>query len=214
MKAENIVIENGMNKSVSEDEVLIDYINVSVTENKNSKELSFENSKTPESYSSEDKSSIMPSSVVLNSNYNNSNIMQFINTTEHIRLAEKQYSTYEYEDVNEESELEEEIDEFSFIIDNNKENKDSEKFEKIIDYEKNSNRNQSFNIDDNNFSTTNLLDKRLSTILEKLSMSNTIENQSKTEDLMIKMFNYQINAFPNYRLHYNNQIVNNTELIF
>lgn len=202
---EDIVIKDGMDKSDAE--TTIDYKNEDVTKKKESKELSFENSNKLEAYSSEDKSSIVPSSVKLNSNNNSLNVMQFINTIEHIRLKETQYFTYEYEEVDEESELEEEIDAFLFV----KENKNSEKFEKIIEFEKSSIGNP-FIINNNSF-TSKLLDKRLSAILDQLSMPNIMDNQSMTEDLMIKMFNHQINAFPNYRLNYKNWMVNNTELI-
>lgn len=215
MKVEDIILEDGTDISKSDHEVTTDYINKDVTENKKSNELSFENFKILEAHSSDVKSSVTPSSVILNSNINSLNVMQFINTTEHIRLKETQYFTFEYEEVDEESDVEEEIDGFSyFVIDNKKENKNIEKFEKIIEFEKSSIENQPINIDDNNLSTTKLLDKRLSTILDQLSMSNIIDNQSKTEDLMIKIFNCQINAFPNYRLNYNNPMVNYTELIF
>lgn len=43
--------------------------------------------------------------------------------------------------------------------------------------------------------------KRLPQIIEKSSMVDIMDNQSKIEEEMIKIFNREINAFPYYRLH-------------
>lgn len=207
---EHFGIDDFMNESQSEHSITIDCMKEVLTDK--SDKPTIKNLYNIEKYDSKDKLSTTSSDAMSDSNYNNSFVMQFINTKEHIRLKETRSFIYEYEDVNEESESEEEIvKDFSLLIDNEENNKTDEKFEKITDFEKNSIGNHSVNIIHNSLTTAKLLDKRLSTILEKLAV---IDNQSKTEDLMIRMFNCQINSFKNYRLNYNNQKENSTKLIF
>lgn len=199
-----------MNEYQSEHNIENDCMKEVLTEE--SDKLTIENLYNTGKYNSKDKLSSTSSDVISDSNNNNSFVMQFINTKEHIRLKETRSFIYEYEDVNEESEPEEEIvKDFSFLIDKNDDNKTDEKFKKITDFEKSSIGNHSVNIINNSLATVKLLDERLSTILEKLAV---IDNQSKTEDLMIRMFNCQINSFKNYKLNYNNQTENSTKLKF
>lgn len=129
----------------------------------------------------------------------NTHEWQNLNITRGTRLKSSLSFHYEYESISEESELEETIEDedFSFLRDDIRDTEDNaylnkafeqdpfEKDVKIIDYPYN----------------VKMYSKRLSQIIENSSMINLMNTQSKIEDTMIRMFNNQINVFPEYRLH-------------
>ncbi|VVC40502.1 Hypothetical protein CINCED_3A016764 [Cinara cedri] len=114
---------------------------------------------------------------------------------------------YEYDAVEEESDVEEAIEDedFSFLIDYDQvkiedcenfiTNLNSREFEDLFE--------SRLDIDVHNDQSMDKLNinEKSSQMIEKSSMAKIMDNQSKTEGKIIRMFNREINAFPNYRLH-------------
>lgn len=161
--------------------------------------------------------SVIPSVIsdVLSFSDYNSYDNEYLNLTQLIRLKKSMTFNYiEYEEVSEDSESEETIEDedFSFL---KEENKYDEHLVLKTDFKK------CFFGRYPNIAYNNSTDK-VSQILEKSSVCNTMNNQSKIENSMIRMFNYKKNAFPDYRLHsigkklsqqYNERNLSSKELI-
>lgn len=142
---------------------------------------------------------------------------EYLNSTQLIHLKKSiPFKYIEYEEVTEESESEETIEDedFSFL-------KEDNEYDENVVLKTDFNFKQCFfgryaNIDYGNPT------EKISQILEKSSVSNIMNNQSKIEDSMIRMFSYKKDVFPDYRLHsigtkmsqqYNKQNLSSNELI-
>lgn len=168
-----------------------------------------QNTKIEKSDSSDNISTIFPSTMSTvsgNTGDLNSEEWRIFNSKPHEyeRLKYSVSYTYDYEEVGEESELEEiiEDEDFSFLMCDRKENEDREDY--LSDYDFMQNPLGSYSNNNNvdiNPPKDKLDEKNVSQILEKSFMSKLMDGQSKTEEMMITMFNYQANVFPEYRLH-------------
>jgi len=142
---------------------------------------------------------------------------EYLNSTQLIHLKKSiPFNYIEYEEMNEESELEETIEDedFSFLKEDN-------------EYDENVVLKTNFNFKQCIFGKYSNIDygnptEKISQILEKSSVSNIMNNQSKIEDSIIRMFSYKKNVFQNYRLYsigtkmsqqYNKQNLSSNELI-
>lgn len=109
----------------------------------------------------------------------------------------------EYEEVDEESEVEETIEDedFSFLTDNQEENKHDENVILKTDIEQSLFGKHPNNIDKSQFSEK-LNNKNISQVLDISPMASIMDNQSKIENSLVRMFNYQKCVFRDYQLHY------------
>lgn len=180
-----------------------------------------QNTKPEKSDSSDDNSTIFPSMMStvsgMTGDYNSEDWRIFNSKPhEHERLKYSVSYTYDFEEVDEES-FEEEIiedEDFSFLMCDRKGNEDREDYLSEYDFMQNSLESHSNNnVGNVNPSKGKLNEKNTSKIIKKLFMTKLMDDQSKIEEMMIIMFNYQANTFPEYRLHSFRTSVHDDEIL-
>lgn len=198
-------------------------INENTTDLLKNNNTNFQKSKE-DKYNFDDFSSIFPSMIsnfTSNSEDNNSYEWPYSKIPEHDRLKTSLPFEFEYEEVDEESEAEfDEIIEhknLQYLINDSNDNINCENVGLSNKYKQDSFRNSPKMA--NNLSTVKQNGKS-SQNYEKSPIRNIMNSQSKTEEIIIEMFNNRIKAFPDFQLRspgkkitqpLNNQLVNSTK---